>query len=150
MIRIAIVLLIAVLGLSSALLYEKAQHRIKLQDATITSLQDTKKITDEALDQERKWSASRETVISGLLQIGVDIKLMQGQIADQDLATRNAMKELLKNDKAVRDYMALSVPANLGVLYERKATNDPTQYGSSGSVRPNPVQIPKSGGTKNK
>lgn len=148
MIRICIVLIIAVLGLGSAMMYERAQHRIEVQDTTIKALTEREAAVQITLNQEREWAKGREDVIAALLVIGVDIKLMQDQIKAQDKANQKALKELLKNDKAVRDYMALAVPANLGLLYERKATNDPTQYGSSGSVRPNPVSIPRSGGTK--
>lgn len=148
MIRVCIVLLIATIGLGSALLYEKAQRRIQLQDATITSLQEKNQTITVSLDAEREWAKSRESVIAALVKIGEDVKMMQDQITVQDQENRKALKELIANDKQVRDYMALSVPTALGMRYERKATTDPTQYGPGGSVRPNPVPIPKSGGTK--
>lgn len=148
MIRICIVLIIATLGLGSALMYERARHRIEVQDTTIKALVEKDASVQITLNQEREWAKGREDVIAALLTIGVDIKMMQDQIKTQDQANRKALKELIANDKVVRDYMARAVPANLGLLYERKATNDPTQYGSGGSVRPNPVSIPRSGGAK--
>lgn len=144
MIRVCIVLVIAIIGLGSSLLYEKAQNRIKLQDATIQSLQEKNRDVIISLDQEREWSKSRESVIAALLRVGEDIKIMQDQISAQGVAHRKDMKELIANDKQVREYMALTVPDSLGMRYERKATTDPTQYGPSGSLRYNPVPIPSS------
>lgn len=134
MIRVCIVLLIAVLGLSSAYLYERASSRIKLQDQTIISLQEQVKRDATTIQEERAWAKNRENVIAALLQIGKDIQNMQDEVRQQDKQRAAALKELIKNDKAIRDYMALAVPAKLGLQYERKATTDPTQYGPSGSV----------------
>ncbi|MEG0063003.1 MAG: hypothetical protein RR740_00220 [Pseudomonas sp.] len=147
MMRITVVLLIAAIGLGSAWQLERSRSRVKLQDQTIAHLQEQAKITKDSLDQEREWAKGREDVIKALTAIGVDVKLMQDQIKAQDLATRKALKELIANDKTVRDYMAMPVPGSLGVLYERKGTTDPTQYGSSGSLRPNSVPVPTASGT---
>lgn len=139
MIRVVVVLLIAVIGLGSAWQLERSRGRVALQDATITALQSQAKKDTITIEQERQWAASRESVIKALLEIGKDIQTMQDEIRQQDKERAATLQELIKNDKAIRDYMRLAVPAKLGLQYERKATTDPTQYGPSRSVPSNSV-----------
>lgn len=140
MMRVIVVLLIAAIGLGSAWQLERARSRVVLQDATITSLQNQAKKDTITIEQERQWAASRESVISALLAIGKDVQSMQDEIRQQDRERAATLQELIKNDKAIRDYMRMVVPANLGLQYERKATTDPTKYGASGSVSTSPVR----------
>lgn len=149
MMRVIVVLLIAAIGLGSAWQLERSRGRVNLQDATIASLQAQAKTTDELLRREREWSSSRETVITALLQVGVDIQVMQDEIRKQDVEQSNVLKELIKNDKVIRDYMQLAVPHDLGVQYERRATTDPTQYGPpSRAVPARTVQPASKGNSK--
>lgn len=140
MIRAVVVLLIAVIGLGSAWQLERARSRVSLQDATISSLQAQAKKDTITIEQERAWAASRESVIQALLAIGKDVQNMQDEIRQQDKERAATLQELIKNDKAIRDYMRMAVPANLGLQYERKATTDPTKYGTGGSVSTSPVR----------
>jgi SMC interacting uncharacterized protein involved in chromosome segregation len=147
MIRAVVVLLIAVIGLGSAWQLERSRGRVALQDATISTLQtQTKTLQDQAkkdtitIEQERAWAASRESVIQALLAIGKDVQNMQDEIRQQDKERAATLQELIKNDKAIRDYMRMAVPTNLGLQYERKATTDPTKYGASGSMSTSPVR----------
>lgn len=139
MMRVTVVLLIAAIGLGSAWQLERSRSRVKLQDQTITTLQDQVKRDAATIEQERAWASNREDVIKALLEIGKDVQNMQDEIRQQDRARAKTLQELIKNDKAIRDYMALAVPVNLGLQYERRATTDPTNYGPSGSVPPNAV-----------
>lgn len=145
MIRVVVVLLIATIGLGSAWQLERARSRVALQDQTILSLQEQAKKDTITISQEREWAQSREGVIKALLEIGKDVQSMQDEIRQQDKERAATLKELIKNDKAIRDYMRMAVPANLGVQYERKATTDPTQYGPGRSVPTDPVRLPGKG-----
>lgn len=146
MMRIMVVLLIAAIGLGSAWQLERSRSRVALQDLTITSLQQQAKTTEELLKREREWSSSREVVIGALLQVGVDIQIMQDEIRKQDTAQSAVLRELIKNDKAIRDYMQLSVPHDLGVQFERNATTDPTKYGPPSRAVPARTVQPASKG----
>lgn len=140
MMRFVVVLLIAVIGLGSAWQLERARGRVALQDATIAALQTQAKKDTITIEQERQWAESREGVIKALLAIGKDVQSMQDEIRQQDKERAATLQELIKNDKAIRDYMRMAVPSNLGLQYERKATTDPTKYGASGSMSTSPVR----------
>lgn len=140
MMRLIVVLLIAVIGLGSAWQLERSRSRVALQDKTIATLQEQAKKDTITIEQERAWAENRENVIKALLEIGKDVQTMQDEIRQQDKERAATLQELIKNDKAIRDYMRMAVPTNLGLQYERKATTDPTKYGSSGSVSSGPVR----------
>jgi hypothetical protein len=148
MMRILVVLLIACIGLGSAWQLERSRSRVALQDKTISVLQDQAKKDTITIEQERAWASNRENVIAALLQIGKDVQTMQDEIRQQDKERAATLQELIKNDKAIRDYMRMAVPANLGLQYERKATTDPTKYGPSGSLPSNSVPSASKGSAK--
>lgn len=146
--KIYAALLALVMCAVPSLLYWNSLHRIESRDKDIAALELVNQAQKSALASEVEWSANRENVIKALLEIGEDIKEVQDQIKVQDKANRAALKELIANDKEVRDYMLQPVPAALGLRYERSATTDPTKYRSGGSVRPDPMPVPRSGSTK--
>lgn len=146
--KIYAALLALVLCAVPSLLYWNSLHRIETRDNEITALKITNQSQQEALAREVDWSQNRENVIKSLLLIGEDVKKVQDQIKAQDKANRAALKELIANDKEVRDYMSQPVPAALGLRYARPATTDPTKYGPSGSVHPDSMPVPRSGSTK--
>lgn len=150
MMRVIVVLLIAVIGISAAWRVDNYKARVKTQDEVIANLQDASKRDHETLQAERDWAKSRENVIGELLKIGKDMQTMREEVDLQNREQAKTLQELVKNDKAIQKYMAATVPAKLGVQYERPATTDPTQYGPSGSVRSNPVPAAGKASTKGK
>ena len=145
--KIYAALLALVLCAVPSLLYWNSLHKIETRDKDIATLQSTVDAQKASLQREVDWSASRENVIKSLLVIGEDIKKVQDQIKANDKASQAALKELIKNDKEVRDYMAQPVPAALGLQYQRPATTDPTQYRSGRSVHSDAMPVPRSGST---
>lgn len=145
--KIYAALLALVMCAVPSLLYWNSLHKIESRDKDIAVLEKTNQDQKVSLEREIEWSSNRENVIQSLLKIGEDIKKVQDQIKVQDKANQAALKELIANDKEVRAYMLQPVPVALGLRYERSATTDPTQYRSSGSVRPNPMPVPRSGST---
>lgn len=134
MIRALVVMLIAAIGISCALAVDRMRIQLNAKSAEISRLEDTVKDKDSMLTAERAWSASRESVIKAMLTISTDIETIRTTVRTQRQESKVAFEELLKNDKAVRDYLDQSVPDSLGLLYERPATTDPTKYRSGGSV----------------
>lgn len=81
------------------------------------------------------------------------IQLLQRDVAAISSATRatqqaldaqssvmgNALKELKRNDQAVRDYLNSPVPAAIGLRWKRAESTDPLTYRPAGSVRPDTV-----------
>lgn len=55
-------------------------------------------------------------------------------IAGQSRAQSRALKELEQNDQTIADYLRTGVPADLGRLYQRPETNDPSAYRQSPSM----------------
>lgn len=150
MMRIIVVLLIAVIGISAAWRVDNYKARVKTQDEVIANLQDASKRDHETLKAEREWAASRENVIAELAKIGKDMQTMREEVDFQNREQQKTLQELVKNDKAIQKYMAAAVPPKLGVQYQRPATTDPTQYGPGGSVRPDAVPITGKTGVKGK
>lgn len=146
--KIYAALLALVMCAVPSLLYWNSLHKIETRDKDIAALQLVNEAQKASLASEIAWSASRENVIKSLLEIGEDVKKVQDQIKVQDKANRAALKELIANDKEVRDYMLQPVPVALGMRYERAATTDPTKYRASGSVHPDSMPVPRSGSTK--
>lgn len=50
-----------------------------------------------------------------------------------------ALEELKRNDQTIADYLALPVPADLGVLYARPDTTDPAAYRPPSALQPDPL-----------
>lgn len=55
-------------------------------------------------------------------------------IEGQARAQSRTLEELKRNEKAIFDYLAAAVPADLGRLYQRTETTDPGTYRQSPSV----------------
>lgn len=139
MMRVVVVLLIAIIGVSAAWRVDNYKARVKTQDQVIENLQDSIKRDQQTLTEERAWAKNREEVIGALLQIGKDMQVMREEVDLQNREQQKTLQELVRNDKAIQKYMAAAVPPKLGVQYERPATTDPTQYRPGGGVRADPV-----------
>ena len=60
-------------------------------------------------------------------------------IAGQSRAQSRALEELKRNDETIAEYLHGAVPRDLGRLYERTATTDPSDYRKPLKVRTDPV-----------
>ena len=60
-------------------------------------------------------------------------------IAEQSRAQSRALKELEQNDKTIFEYLRSPVPADIGRLYQRTATTNPSVYRQPTEVRADPV-----------
>ncbi len=153
MIRIVVVLLIAMIGVSSALMADRYRLKMNAQAIVIASQQAV--IADAAADlkAEREFGESRESVIKAMFKIGEDMEEIRTTLRTQDQANRKVLQELIKNDKQVRDYMVLTIPSALGLQYARPETTDPTRYGPENNepgreVQPGSVPSTGKGSTK--
>lgn len=68
-------------------------------------------------------------------------------IAGQSRAQSRALEELQRNDETIAEYLRSPVPADLGRLYQRSETTDPSAYRQSPEVRTDPVPASSSLGT---
>lgn len=60
-------------------------------------------------------------------------------IAGQSRAQSRALEELKRNDETIAEYLRSPVPADLGRLYQRAETTDPSAYRQQTEVRTGPV-----------
>ena len=60
-------------------------------------------------------------------------------IAGQSRAQSRALEELKRNDETIAEYLRSPVPSDLGRLYQRAATTDPSTYRQSPELRIDPV-----------
>lgn len=65
-------------------------------------------------------------------------------IAGQSRAQSRAIEELKRNDETIADYLRSPVPTDLGRLYQRTETTDPSAYRQRPEVLADPMQIPGS------
>lgn len=72
---------------------------------------------------------------------GVEQRMQHlGQTLQRNASAHNrALEELKRNDQAIADYLAQSVPAGLGLLYARPETTDPAAYIAPPTVQPGAV-----------
>lgn len=66
-------------------------------------------------------------------------------IASQGRAQSRAIEEIKRNDETIAEYLRAPVPVNIGRLYQRAATTDPSAYRQPSEMRTDPV--PASGAT---
>ena len=65
-------------------------------------------------------------------------------IAGQSRAQSRALEELKRNDETIAEYLRTAVPVDLGRLYQRTATTDPSAYRQPPEV---PADTVRSAGT---
>lgn len=148
MIRVLVVLLIAAIGLSCALAVDRLRIQLSASEEKIEQMNLVIADRDADLAAERAWSASRETVLEAMVAIRKDMEGVRITLRDQDRSQRKALQELIQNDKQVRDYMQLAVPAALGMQYVRTQTTDPEKWRSGTGVQPSSVPAAGTGTTK--
>lgn len=105
-----------------------ASPRIELSETKLEHVQ-------ERLANEQRTSSEHLNVIQALSeQLSKTLVLEQknremlAQIAQQSRAQNHALQELKRNDETIFDYLRQPVPAELGSLYQRPATTDPSTY----------------------
>ena len=68
-------------------------------------------------------------------------------IAGQSRAQSRALEELKRNDETIAEYLRSPVPADLGRLYQRASTTDPSAYRQQTEVRTGPVPAARAAST---
>ena len=71
-------------------------------------------------------------------------------IAGQSRAQSRALEELKRNDETIAEYLRSPVPADLGRLYQRAATTNPSAYRQQTEVRTGPVPAASASSTAGK
>lgn len=127
--KIIVALLFAIVSLGSGWMIDRSFSQIEAQQLRIDHLTELSQQKTDRLSQEVEWGKARESVISAMLEVNVDIERMQTVIRDQNRIQAKALRELIENDKAISEYMRVAVPVNLGLQYGRAETIDPTAYG---------------------
>ena len=114
-------------------------------------------LAETKLEHAEQLSAERLQVINGLSgQLSKALILEQqnretlAQIAQQSRAHNQALEELKRNDKTIFDYLREPVPAELGRLYQRPETADPSRYRAAQDVPVDTVPASSTSSATNK
>lgn len=92
------------------------------------------------LDQERVAIIEAQSQqLAGVLAAELKNRELLQELANQSSAQSLALEELKRNDETIAEYLRAPVPANLGRLYQRAATTDPSAYRQSSQVRADSV-----------
>lgn len=74
-------------------------------------------------------------------QIATNTRALQAVLVDQDARRRREFLELVKNDQATRDWLAIAVPAAVGLRYARPESTDPATWRTPAALSPGPVPV---------
>lgn len=137
----------ATLAIAAATWWLIALPRIELAELNHTIA------TDRVAELERLDDQRVELIQNQQLQI-LEItenerrnrELLQ-TIAGQSRAQSRALEELKRNDETIAEYLRSPVPADLGRLYQRAATTDPSAYRQQTEVRADPVSTARAAST---
>lgn len=97
------------------------------------------------VEQQRLALERAQAQADQLQQIQQRMQLLSQTVTRNAADHGRALEELKRNDQAVADYLAAAVPADLGRLYERPETTDPSEYRAPALLRADPV--PPAGST---
>lgn len=112
------------------------------------AIADTKVLELQRLDAERvDLIQNQQLQILDITENELRNRELLQTIAGQSRAQSRAFKELQQNDQTIADYLRTGVPADLGRLYQRTASTDPSTYRQPPEVRADPVPAASKGGT---
>lgn len=103
-------------------------------------------------DRDQGLIKSQGDALSSVHQLQRDVAAINSvtratqQALDAQMSVMgNDLRELKRNDQAVRDYLNSPVPAAIGLRWKRAESTDPLTYRPAGSVRANTVPPAGSG-----
>ena len=92
------------------------------------------------LDQERVAIIEVQSQqLAGVLAAELKNRELLQALANQSSAQSLALEDLKRNDETIAEYLRAPVPVELGRLYQRTATTDPSAYRQSSQVRADSV-----------
>ena len=100
------------------------------------------------LDQERVAIIEAQSQqLAGVLAAELKNRELLQALANQSRAQSQALEELKRNDERIAEYLRSPVPADLGRLYQRASTTDPSAYRQQTEVRTGPVPAARAAST---
>lgn len=131
-----------------------ADHSALVRDSALSALKESEDTNSALISHTNRIATelyNRTELITRLTAIERGTQQLRTAVQGQGEQINRNLLELKRNDKAVADYLALPVPAALGVRYARPASTDPVAWRTSAAagVQPDPVPAasPPSGGT---
>lgn len=113
--------------------------------------------TTERLEEARQLDEQRVSTIQAQADQLALVLIAEKQnretlalIARQGQAQARALQELKNHDQEIADYLRLAVPADIGRLYQRTETADPSAYRQPPQVPINSLPAASQSGTDNK
>lgn len=92
------------------------------------------------LDQERVAIIEAQSQqLAGVLAAELKNRELLQALANQSRAQSRALEELKRNDETIAEYLRSPIPSDLGRLYQRAGTTNPSAYRQQTKVRTGPV-----------
>lgn len=122
-----------------------ADHSALVRDSALTALKESED-TNSALISHTTLIATelhnRTELMARLGVIERGTQQLRITVQGQGEQINRNLLELKRNDKAVADYLALPVPAALGVRYARPASTDPAAWRAAAAAGVRPDSVP--------
>lgn len=122
-----------------------ADHSALVRDSALASLKESEDTNTALVSHYNRVNTelyNRSELIKQLGAISSGTQQLRDALKGQGDQINRSLMELKRNDKAVADYLALPVPAGLGMRYARPATTDPLAWRAApaaAGVQPDPV-----------
>lgn len=122
-----------------------ADHSALVRDAALADAQTSKDSVSALVVHSNRLNDelhNRTELITRLGAIERGTQQLRTTVQGQGEQINRNLLELKRNDKAVADYLALPVPAALGVRYARPASTDPAAWRAAAAAGVRPDSVP--------
>lgn len=133
--------LIAVAGLIGAAWFIFSP-RIELQSQRADRAEQDLQQARELIEAQALVLVGQQQEMGRIEEIGRQMQALQQQVAGNARNQSREFEELKHNDQSIVNYLAKHVPVDLGMLYARPETTDPSAYRAAGAVQPDAVPAP--------
>ena len=125
-----------------------ADHSALVRDSAIAALKEAEDTNSALISRYNRINTelyNRTELITRLAAIERGTQQLRTTVQGQGEQINRNLLELKRNDKAVADYLALPVPAALGVRYARPASTDPAAWRAAAAAGVRPDSVPAAG-----
>ena len=143
----AVVYAVNMLGIAALTWWLVALPRIELAELNHTIATDRVAELEHLEDQRVELIRHQQSQILEITENERRNRELLQTIAGQSRAQFRALEELKRNDESIAEYLRSPVPADLGRLYQRSETTDPSTYRQSPAVRTDPVPAARKAST---
>ena len=116
--------------------------RIELQSQRADRAEQDLQKAEQLIEVQAAVLAGQQEEISRIAEIGRRVQALQQQVGTNARNQSREFEELKRHDETIAEYLGLSVPSGLGMLYARQETTDTAAYRTPAAVQPDTVPAP--------